>query len=234
MTRRLLLLLALFCVSLFSWGGLDVDECDLPDVPDSIRAYTGDSLLTELDSADLYSSANSDTIAEWVWCRNEYGPGRSLRKYEDKKPMFDDLELNVDAVVWLVAGMAIFLVVVILVVTLGGYQRKRKAVSQQQILDTTVELVGGDLERTLGKGDYKEAVRILYVQTLTWLNNNGMIRWERSKTPIEYYYEMPEKSRKAPFLELTRIFLEARYDKIEVDRAMFDQAQKCANLIVKR
>lgn len=148
--------------------------------------------------------------------------------------MFEDFELSLGPLVWLVAGMVIFLVVVVLVVTISGYQRKKKGVNHQQESVTTVELEGGDLKRMVETENYKEAVRILYVQTLTWLNNRELIRWERSKTPIEYYYEMPDKRSKAPFLELTRIFLEARYDRIVVDRAMFDRAQQCANLIMKR
>lgn len=263
MMRRLLLLLSLLCVSFFSWGGAEYDPNDVPldslfanvgkigwtdSLPDADSPFvkmddTLSQIMRYLDSVQSSHEADtavaeitygSDTLSARDWYRSQYGPGKKMRKYEERKPLFEDFELSLGPLVWLVAGMVIFLVVVVLVVTISGYQRKKKGVNHQQESVTTVELEGGDLKRMVEKENYKEAVRILYVQTLTWLNNRELIRWERSKTPIEYYYEMPDKRSKAPFLELTRIFLEARYDRIVVDRVMFDRAQQCANLIMKR
>lgn len=236
MSKRLLWLLSLLCLCHLSWGGEDAYVADIPDSlfveasDDSLLSSALDNDSSEVDSVEVVA----DTLWDRSRYRNQYGPGNKLRKYKEKKPMFEKTDVNIGPAIWLIVGMVVFLLIVVLVVSLGGYKRKGGASEMQSAALPAVDLAGGDLQKALVDSDYKEAIRILYVETLTWLNNRELIRWERSKTPIEYYYEMPVTQNKVAFKELTTIFLEARYDEIEVDRAMFDRAQTCANLIMKR
>lgn len=57
------------------------------------------------------------------------------------------------------------------------------------------------------QGNYREAARLTYLQTLRWLSDQKLIDWQLYKTPTQYTYEVTSP----PFRQLTQLFLRLRY-----------------------
>lgn len=69
------------------------------------------------------------------------------------------------------------------------------------------------------QGDYRGAVRWVYLQTLRYLSDTHQIDWQLYKTPTQYEYECREES----FRELTNHFLRVRYGHFEADASLLDE-----------
>ena len=69
------------------------------------------------------------------------------------------------------------------------------------------------------QGDYRGAVRWVYLQTLRYLSDAHQIDWQLYKTPTQYEYECREES----FRELTNHFLRVRYGHFEADASLLDE-----------
>ncbi|MDR0893237.1 MAG: DUF4129 domain-containing protein [Mediterranea sp.] len=90
--------------------------------------------------------------------------------------------------------------------------------------DYTVEadtIYGIDFARAIGQAvqhhDYREAGRLLYLQTLKQLSDDHHIDWQPYKTPTEYLREV----RQPMFRQLTNHFLRVRYGNFEATEELF-------------
>lgn len=73
----------------------------------------------------------------------------------------------------------------------------------------------------LAKGDYREAIRWVYLHTLKHLSDSGRLNWKPFKTPTEYLYEVTSAEIQVPFRNLTRAFLQVRYGNFEASESLF-------------
>ena len=81
----------------------------------------------------------------------------------------------------------------------------------------------------LSRSDYREAIRLLYLQTLKQLSDEGRIDWQLYKTPTQYIHEV----RTVSFRELTNHFLRVRYGNFESTEALFRTMQRLQEQIQK-
>lgn len=79
------------------------------------------------------------------------------------------------------------------------------------------------ISQAVARRDYREAVRLLYLQTLKQLSDVEKINWQLYKTPTEYIYELKPESLHAPFRELTNRFLKVRYGNFEATDSLFQE-----------
>ena len=119
--------------------------------------------------------------------------------------------------------------IAILILILVGWFVYRKhpelfAYSRKNTLPYTVEedtIYGVDFAKgiadALSRRDYREAVRLLYLQTLKQLSDEGRIGWQLYKTPTQYINEV----RLPAFRQLTHHFLRVRYGNFEATEALF-------------
>lgn len=75
------------------------------------------------------------------------------------------------------------------------------------------------IAKALERNDYREAVRLLYLQTLKRLSDEGRINWQLYKTPTQYLYEV----RAAAFRQMTHHFLRVRYGNFEANSSLFEE-----------
>lgn len=91
-----------------------------------------------------------------------------------------------------------------------------------------------EISSALSSGNYRLAIRLLYLQTLRFLSDNKLIEWQIHKTPTEYLYEIRNKAMKQPFRELTHHFLQVRYGNYNASseryEAMFDIQNTLKNI----
>ena len=174
-----------------------------------------------------------------------YGPGNRMEKenvkVKKRSNFFDGFSrlfdlIKGDILIMIIVGIIGVIILICLFVILKNvlYKRneKRKKIEKLQPIDLLT--VDENFEKQMKNLNYREAIRIIYVRTLSLLNNKNFIHWEKAKTPSEYYYEVKEKSLKAPFKGLTHTFLLARYDNIEVTREMVEEALKFEKEIISK
>ena len=79
----------------------------------------------------------------------------------------------------------------------------------------------GGIAGALSRQDYREAVRLLYLQTLKQLSDAERIDWQLYKTPTQYLNEV----RLPAFRQLTNHFLRVRYGNFEATEELFRTMQ---------
>lgn len=87
----------------------------------------------------------------------------------------------------------------------------------------------GGIADALSRQDYREAVRLLYLQTLKQLSDAKRIDWQLYKTPTQYLYEV----RLPAFRQLTNHFLRVRYGNFEATETLFHTMQSLQEEIRK-
>lgn len=129
--------------------------------------------------------------------------------------------------------------IVILLLIIWFVYKKRPELfmrSRKNAVPYTVEedtIYGIDFQKgiadALCRADHREAIRLLYLQTLKQLSDEERIDWQLYKTPTQYIYEV----RTTAFRELTNHFLRVRYGNFEATETLFRTMQNLQEEIGK-
>lgn len=76
-----------------------------------------------------------------------------------------------------------------------------------------------EIDKALKTADYRQAVRLVYLQTLLYLQNAERIDWQPSKTPVQYMRQVNH----ADFTTMTHHFIRVRYGNFKATKALFDE-----------
>ncbi len=91
---------------------------------------------------------------------------------------------------------------------------------------TEDSIYGVDFDAELSEAychqNYRQVVRLLYLQTLLWLQESGMIDWQPSKTPAQYMRHV----NKTAFSTMTSLFVMVRYGNYEADAPLCQQMRQ--------
>ena len=103
--------------------------------------------------------------------------------------------------------------------------RSRRGPVNYSVHEDTIYGVDFDAEirRAIDRKDYREAIRLLYLQTLKLLSDDGRIDWQLYKTPTEYIYEVKQEMLRTPFRNLTHGFLRVRYGNFPASESLFEE-----------
>lgn len=133
----------------------------------------------------------------------------------------------------------ICIAIIILLLIVWFVYRKRPELfmsSRQNTLPYTVgedTIYGVDFSKgiadAISRRDYREAVRLLYLQTLKRLSDAERIDWQLYKTPTQYLNEV----RLPAFRQLTNHFLRVRYGNFEATEELFRTMQSLQEDIEK-
>ncbi|WAC41506.1 DUF4129 domain-containing protein [Pedobacter sp. SL55] len=83
-----------------------------------------------------------------------------------------------------------------------------------------------EIANTLQNGNYRLAVRLLYLQTLKHLSDREIIDWLPNKTNLEYVKEMQGQNGQDTFASLTYQFEYIWYGDFQIDKLAFGQIQQ--------
>ncbi|MDD3040265.1 DUF4129 domain-containing protein [Bacteroides sp.] len=113
----------------------------------------------------------------------------------------------------------------------GLFMRSPKSALPYSVEEDTIYGVDfpGGITDALAHNDYREAVRLLYLQTLKHLSDEKRIDWQPYKTPTQYNSEV----RMPAFRELTNHFLRVRYGNFEATEELFGKMQTLQGEIAK-
>ena len=105
------------------------------------------------------------------------------------------------------------------------FMRSRRGPVNYSVHEDTIYGVDFDAEirRAIDRKDYREAIRLLYLQTLKLLSDDGRIDWQLYKTPTEYIYEVKQEMLRTPFRNLTHGFLRVRYGNFPASESLFEE-----------
>ena len=125
---------------------------------------------------------------------------------------------------WFIAAVMVIGIIIAIVMVRNRNLLRRKENTDSGYVVTDDTIYGIDFEQqieaALGRDDYRTALRMIYLQTLKWLDDNHHIHWQPQKTPSQYVREY----RCAPFNTLTTLFIRIRYGGFEADQALVDEA----------
>ena len=105
------------------------------------------------------------------------------------------------------------------------FMRSRKATPlAYSIEEENIRLIQFDkeIDAAIKNGDYRLAIRLLYLQTLRFFSDNQLIDWQIHKTPMEYLYELSHKEMRQPFRVFTNHFLHVRYGNYQASPQLFE------------
>lgn len=85
------------------------------------------------------------------------------------------------------------------------------------------------IARALENQDYRQAVRLVYLQTLKYLEDEGRIEWQLSRTPSQYVRQVNTPA----FTSLSRHFINVRYGNFIATLDLYEQIKALQNEIMK-
>jgi hypothetical protein len=83
-----------------------------------------------------------------------------------------------------------------------------------------------EIEKSVELGEFRKAIRLIYLYTLKQLSDRELIYWETGKTNHEYLYELQSTSLRPIFSDLGYYFEFTWYGNFEADRRIYDQTRK--------
>jgi hypothetical protein len=96
-------------------------------------------------------------------------------------------------------------------------------------------IYGIDFEKemvaALSSGDYRSAIRFLYLQTLRFVADKQWIVWQIYKTPTEYTFELKPAGLKVPFRNFTNHFLQVRYGNFKATGELFEEMRDLQKIL---
>ena len=86
-----------------------------------------------------------------------------------------------------------------------------------------------EIAEALKNSDFTSLVRLIYLRTLKYLDEEGRITWRIYKTPTDYASEMLMPA----FSTMTRHFLRVRYGRFHADSALYDEMCRLQSQVQK-
>ncbi|RZK64421.1 MAG: DUF4129 domain-containing protein [Pedobacter sp.] len=126
-------------------------------------------------------------------------------------------------------GLVVFVIFKLAGVDFKWFAGKSKAVEvpYDESLENIHEISFDDeISHTLQKGNYRLAVRLLYLETLKHLSDKEIIDWLPNKTNLAYVKEMQGENGHEAFANLTYQFEYIWYGDFPVDKTAFTQIQQ--------
>ena len=132
-------------------------------------------------------------------------------------------------VVWYVLGFSAIVAIVLFVFyrhpeLLHVLRRGAKAKEEYEVVEDTIYGIDfpAAIAQAMSRGDYREAVRLSYLQALRHLSDANIIDWQPSKTPAQYVREYPDEL----FNRTTAVFIRVRYGGFEATKTMAETMAK--------
>jgi len=129
--------------------------------------------------------------------------------------------------------LLIIILILILLTTIYFLYKKRPALFMRSkktipipytLEEENIHLINFDtaIDSALQCQDHRLAIRLLYLQTLRFLSDNGLIDWQIHKTSTEYLYEIANPAMKQPFRLFTNHFMHIRYGNYQASCELFE------------
>lgn len=163
--------------------------------------------------------------------KRQFDYGKEPLPEMDELPDFSRKEQNIN--IPMIMRFLMYAVIIAILSVLIYFIAKHSIARQSSVLeiDDIPEMKTGDIRemkfddligKALDNGQYRIAVRLLYLETLKMLTNRGFIDWKPHKTNQEYQYEMMRTSLGSHFDRLTLSYEYIWYGNFPIDQEGYD------------
>ena len=131
----------------------------------------------------------------------------------------------VRAVFYLMVALAVIWIIYRLAVVNNLFvfsSRKKTTVNDEEELPENEGKIRERIEVAIRNGDFRLATRLLYIETLQWLDQLQMIRYQADATNQQYVEQMDRTAKGKEFRQLTRVFDYVWYGKFPVSSDKFE------------
>ena len=199
-------------------GENELFQTTIADTP--TRRMVPDSVPERLKNEKEFAYANDPSL----WTKkqkkaedNSSGMLEGIARFlESKQVRYFFYLLVILAVIWIIYRLVV-------VNSLFVFNSRKK--DHAHDLEDEIALEGNIRERidaAVRNGDYRLATRLLYIDTLQWLDQLQLIRYKADSTNQEYVQQMDRTPRGRAFRQLTRVFDYVWYGQFPVSREKFE------------
>lgn len=132
---------------------------------------------------------------------------------------------------WVLLVLGALLILALIIYTLRGVRRtvtaeaRVRAEAEEEEVMTVQEAT--DRTRVAAQsGDYRTATRYLYLSTLLWLEERGLVRYDRSRTNREYLAQLRGKPTYDTFVPVVDTFERVWYGKRPLEAGDFEKYEE--------
>lgn len=189
------------------------------------EATTSDSIYVRNISNDTWSSISSDK--DFIYTVKKQKAPKKLPNLSWLVQLFHVLKYFLYA---LIAAVVIYIIYYILTNSEFSYFKKGKPA--EEIPSGTYEDVytynewDKALQDAIAQGNYRLAVRILYLQSLQKLHLAQHIAYQQEKTNWDYVNQLQNTSLQPSFIQLTKYFDYIWYGHFSINEARFRELQE--------
>lgn len=213
----------------------------------NVTAATQDSLIVKMDSIKIIQRSFEEPLAEkytgdvYDYDTMEGEAENLITKYLTKFfrtiAEWFGVDINPSTLVFLNYMMYLLLIlfgIYIVVKLLVGNQassfltNKSTTLAALQYEEEHIENVDLDayIKDALKTGDYRLAIRFMYLRTLKQLSAANKIAWDFEKTNRDYYNELEEESLKEHFRKISYLYDYVWYGEFSIDEERFITAEQ--------
>ena len=132
---------------------------------------------------------------------------------------------NLGTVFWIIILILLLALVAWWVMRHSDWHKKKAGEEEDdddEVVDNIYEIddYATPIDEAVARGDWAEALRLVYLATLRRLDDDGRIHWEKYKTPMDYVAEADSESLRL----LTLHYLLVRFGHYPADESLYHQA----------
>ncbi|MBR5688325.1 MAG: DUF4129 domain-containing protein [Prevotella sp.] len=132
---------------------------------------------------------------------------------------------NLGPVFWIIVLVLLLALVAWWVMRHTDWHKKKadeEENNDDEVVDNIYEIddYATPIDEAVARGDWAEALRLVYLSTLRRLDDEGRIRWQKYKTPMDYVSEADSESLRL----LTLHYLLVRFGHYPADESLYQQA----------
>lgn len=237
----------LLIVGLFVWLEFGLTSCD-PKIRDR-RYLDSTNVIFDNDSFNNYASQNeyeSEKLPPASISSKDYDNITKGEKFDEKDkeqpkieqlPKMPNLAPAASAMgsiysFLIILGVGALIAVIVYLIISSKAANSQKNISNNintsDVLDPEVLAkleINSILNQYLNNGDYRMAVRMLYLQLLQKLYKAGYVLPSKEKTNLDFFYELQGNKLQNGFGKLTNIYEKAWYADADVTASAFNTVQ---------
>ncbi len=198
----------------------------------SIRHLNDKALKGFADSPDFdyyeektHQSSWWDRFWSWVW--------HWLQNSKQGEPA-KHTSPYIGYIFWAVIGIIIVVAIIKFATNNGINIFSRRSMPVDLLSTGAIENIheinfDDEIEKAKADGNYRLAVRLLYLRALKQLNDAGLIKWRIEKTNSAYLNELTDAEQRRVFRAVTRQFEYVWYGEFAIDSASFQNIHNLFN-----
>ena len=146
---------------------------------------------------------------------------------EDDRSIFDGPFFQALLWILIIGGFVVFLIIYLSSGNVGLFRRRNMPIisREEETLETDniFEInYQREIDKAVNNGDYRLAIRLLYLRTLKNLSDRNIIQYKQDRTNFDYLVQLHPTKYYNDFFRVTRNYEFAWYGQFEIDPAKYN------------